>query len=98
MTGWDLTLPDLIGFVGVAFLVGAYGAQQLGRLSGESPWYSALNGVAAVLLIVSLVYKPNPASMTIEVFWLAISGYGFVRAMRTRRAARAASRPSRTRD
>ena len=90
MTGWTLTIPDAIGFLGVAFLVGAYGAQQAGKLSGESPWYSALNGVAALLLVVSLIYKPNPASMTIEVFWFAISAYGFWRAVKTRRARRAA--------
>ena len=46
--------------------------------------FRSLNGIAALLLVVSLIYKPNPASMTIEVFWFAISAYGFVRAVMRR--------------
>ena len=76
-----LTLPDLVGYAGVALLIGAYAALQAGRLDQANPWYSGLNAVAAVLLLVSLSYKPNPASIVIEVFWLAISLYGLWRSV-----------------
>ena len=84
-----LTLPDLVGYAGVALLIGAYGWLQTGRLDQANPWYSGLNALAAVLLLVSLIYKPNPASIVIEVFWLAISLYGLWRSLRGR-----SSRPS----
>ena len=84
-----LTWPDLIGYLGVAMLVGAYGWLQTGRLDQGDPWYSGLNALAAVLLLVSLIYKPNPASIVIEVFWLAISLYGLWRSLTGR-----SSRPS----
>lgn len=84
-----LTLPDLVGYAGVALLIGAYAALQSGRLRQENPWYSGLNAGAAVLLLVSLAYKPNPASIVIEIFWLAISAYGFWRSVRSRRESRA---------
>ena len=85
-----LTFPDLVGYVGVAMLIGAYGWLQTGRLDQANPWYSGLNAAAAVLLLVSLAYKPNPASIVIEVFWLAISLYGLWRSL-TGRSARPSS-------
>lgn len=80
--GWH----DLIGFVGVVFLLGAYGALQLGRMSADAPLYSILNGVAAVLILFSLFFTFNAASFVIELFWLAISMAGLWRALRKRRA------------
>lgn len=84
-----MTAPDAVGFVGVAVLIGAYAALQLGRLPAENPWYSGLNAVAALLITVSLIYSFNAASFVIEVFWFAISAYGLWRALRLRRARRA---------
>ncbi len=84
-----LSLSDLVGFIGVGMLIGAYAALQLGRLPADNPWYSALNAAAAVLIFISLLYKPNPPSMVIEIFWFAISVYGLVKSLRARRASKA---------
>ena len=87
-----MTGPDLIGYIGVALLIGAYAALQAGRLDQANPAYSVLNALAAVLLLVSLAYTPNRASIAIEVFWLAISLYGLWRSLRGRSARPSADR------
>lgn len=85
MTSWQLGGPDLVGFAGVAVLLGTYGSLQLGLLKAEAPAYSAANALAAVLIGFSLLYSFNAASMVIEIFWFAISIVGLVRALRRRR-------------
>ena len=86
MSGWTLGVPDLVGFVGVALLIATYGAQQTGRLTADDPAYSVLNGLAAVLITVSLFKDFNAVTLVIEIFWFAISAYGFVRALRLKRS------------
>ncbi|MBB4657690.1 CBU_0592 family membrane protein [Parvularcula dongshanensis] len=88
MTSWSPTLPDLVGFFGVALLIGAYAALQIGRLRQENPWYSGLNALAAALITVSLIFSFNAASFVIEVFWFAISLYGLWRSLKARRLRR----------
>lgn len=76
-----LTIPDLLGYVGVAIIVVTYGLSQLSRMDVTRPLYPGLNGIGAVLILISLYFRPNPPSVVIEVFWLAISVTGFVRAL-----------------
>jgi hypothetical protein len=79
-----LTLPDLAGYVGVGFVVVTYFLSQLGRMEVKRPLYPALNGVGAVMILWSLHHRPNPPSIVIEFFWLAISLIGFIRAIRAK--------------
>lgn len=79
MSAWTPAFPDVIGFLGVAMLIGAYAALQFGKLDAENPWYSALNALAAVLIGISLIYSFNAASFVIEIFWFTISAYGLWR-------------------
>jgi hypothetical protein len=81
-----LSAPDLVGFVGVACVVITYLLSQIGRMDATRPLYPAINGVGALLILTSLWFRPNPASLAIEFFWLAISIVGFARAMAKRRA------------
>ena len=71
-----LSIPDLIGFVGVALLIGTYALLQLDRIDPKGFWYSFNNMMVAILVTVSLVYTPNLASIVIEFFWFIISVYG----------------------
>ena len=71
-----ITIPDLIGFSGVALLIITYGLLQLERIDPKGFWYSFNNLVVAILVTVSLVYTPNLASLVIEFFWFIISAYG----------------------
>ena len=71
-----ITIPDLIGFIGVALLIVTYAMLQLDKIDPKGFWYSFNNLIVAILVTVSLVYTMNIASMVIEVFWFIISLYG----------------------
>lgn len=71
-----ITIPDLIGFSGVALLIVTYALLQLDRIDPKGFWYSFNNLIVAILVTVSLIYTMNIASMVIEVFWFIISAYG----------------------
>jgi len=73
-----ITLPDLIGFSGVALLIVTYALLQLERIDPKGFWYSFNNLIVAILVTVSLVYTPNLASLVIEFFWFIISVFGLV--------------------
>lgn len=79
-----LTVSDIVGLVGVTFVVGTYFLSQIGRMDVRRPLYPALNGVGAVFILFSLTHTFNAASFVIESFWLLISIVGFVRALRLR--------------
>ena len=64
-----VTLPDIIGLLGVALLIGTYALLQFDRIDPKGFWYSFNNMVVAILVTVSLLYSRNLASMVIEVFW-----------------------------
>ena len=73
-----ITIPDLIGFSGVALLIVTYALLQLDKIDPKGFWYSFNNLLVAILVTVSLIYTPNLASIVIEVFWFLISLYGVV--------------------
>ena len=79
-----ITIPDLIGFTGVALLIVTYAMLQLDKIDPKGFWYSFNNFVVAILVTVSLVYTPNLASLVIEFFWFIISVYGMVMYYRRR--------------
>ncbi len=76
------SLPDLVGLLGVAFVLAAYYALQTERVRAEDWRFSATNAAGAVLIMVSLYFTFNLASFVIEVCWLAISLYGLWKAWR----------------
>jgi len=71
-----ISIPDIIGFVGVALLISTYALLQLERIDPKGFWYSFNNMMVAILVTVSLFYTPNLASLVIEFFWFIISVYG----------------------
>ena len=60
-----ITIPDLIGFSGVALLIITYAMLQLDKIDPKGFWYSFNNLIVAILVTVSLVYTMNIASMVI---------------------------------
>jgi len=78
--GWH----DVVGLAGVVILLGTFFALQIDRIDSQSLAYSLLNGVSAVLILVSLLYTFNWASFIIEIFWIGISLIGIVRWLRRR--------------
>lgn len=73
---------DIIGTIGVAIIIVAYFLLQTGRLRSDQLAYSLMNGVGAVLILISLYYDFNFPSLVVEFFWLLISLYGIVRYLR----------------
>lgn len=80
-----MSVPDLIGLIGVALILIAYWGVQTDRLPAADWRFSAVNGLGALLIMVSLYFTFNLASFVIEVFWLIISGYGLIKAWRNRK-------------
>lgn len=79
------TWTDFVGNIGVAIIIGCYLGIQLDRMDAKSQLYSALNAIAAVLIIISLCYTFNLSSFIIEIFWLLISLLGLYRGRSGRR-------------
>lgn len=75
-----MTLPDFIGYIGVALILIAYGLLQLDRISPKSALYSAINGLGAAGILVSLYFDPNLPALLIETAWLLISLFGLYQA------------------
>jgi len=73
-----VTIPDIIGLIGVALLISTYALLQFDKIDPKGFWYSFNNMVVAILVTVSLLYSWNLASMVIEVFWFSLSVYGVV--------------------
>ena len=78
-------LSDGIGLIGVGFVVATYFLSQIGRMDPQRPLYPALNAIGAALILISLYFTFNLASVVIEVIWLAISIVGLVRSLGSRR-------------
>lgn len=73
---------EIVGFLGVSCIVGSYLALQLGRLRAEALRYSLFNAFGAALVLASLAVEFNAAAALVEGFWLVISLFGVVRALR----------------
>ena len=83
---------ELVGMIGVVFVLLAYFGLQSGKLRGDGILFQVANILGAGGIAVSLVYDFNLSAMVIELCWIAISIYGLVRGIRTRAAAKAAAR------
>ena len=77
---------DLVGNLGVLCILGTYLALQLQRMDPQGYAYSIINGMGAVLIMVSLYFDFNLSSFVIEVFWLLISILGIIRRLLGRTA------------
>jgi len=73
---------DVLGNLGVVMILGTYLALQMERLDARAPLYSILNGVGAGLITLSLCFDFNLSAFVVEVAWVVVSLYGFVRAVR----------------
>ncbi|HZH26128.1 MAG TPA: hypothetical protein VEY95_03000 [Azospirillaceae bacterium] len=85
----DLDLGStLLGYFGAGLIVIGYLLNQKGWIRSEDWRYPALNLLGSVLVMISLLFHPNPPSMLIEVFWALISIYGIWKNVRGAREAR----------
>ncbi len=78
----QLNLPMLIGLIGAAVLIVAYLLNQAELLASTDWRFPFCNFLSSGLIAVSLCFAFNLPALIIEVFWMAISIYGMLRARR----------------
>ena len=64
---------DALGIVGSLMICSAYFAVSTGRMRGETLSFQFLNAGGAILLLISLYFRPNPGAILIEALWLVIA-------------------------
>ncbi len=81
----DFTFLDFVGVVGSLIICAAYLAVSLKRADPEGILFQATNASGAIMLLISLYFRPNAGAILIEVLWLAIAGFAIGRALLRRR-------------
>lgn len=77
---WLAGQYNIIGMIGVALILGAYFLLQIDRLQQDSILFSLMNTIGSFLVLVSLCFAWNLPSGIIEIAWLVISIFGFIKA------------------
>ncbi len=77
-------IVDVIGVSGVIIVVATYMLLQIDKIDAKGFWYSFLNAIGSVMILYSLTYNWNLASIIIEFFWIAISLFGLWKWNKTR--------------
>lgn len=72
------SLYDLLGNIGVFFIIISYLLLQLNKIKSSDVRYSLMNLVGAALVIISLIENFNMSALVIEVFWVGISVIGII--------------------
>lgn len=75
---------QLIGFLGMVFVVVAYFLLQTERQEITSWTYQVLNLIGAILLLISLFVHFNLGSFIIEIFWIIITLYGMYKNLKVK--------------
>ena len=75
---------DILGNLGVAFIVGTYILLQMERMSSAGFTYSTLNALGAFFVIVSLMHNFNLSGIIVQSFWMGISVIGIIRQWKLR--------------
>ncbi|GGM58756.1 hypothetical protein GCM10010106_00610 [Thermopolyspora flexuosa] len=85
-------LVDVVGWVGAALLLAAYGLTSTGRIPGDGVVFQVLNLLGAVFLTVNTAYHHAWPSAMLNVAWIGIGIAALARRRaRARRAARSAA-------
>ncbi|MGD8326565.1 MAG: hypothetical protein PVF65_06590 [Sphingomonadales bacterium] len=89
MLDFENGLSDIIGLIGVAFILVTYAALQLEKLNPKALPYSVLNAIGSALIVLSLLKDFNLAAFAIEASWFLISlfGIGYIILKRVRAGA-----------
>ena len=77
---------DILGTIGVGFIVVMYVMLQTERIDPRRMAFSIFNAVGSILILISLAYEFNFSAVLIEGVWLIVSVYGLWRAWRKHHA------------
>ncbi|MGI9474261.1 MAG: CBU_0592 family membrane protein [Rubripirellula sp.] len=70
---------DIVGFIGIAMVVGTYLLLQTGRMRSDELRYPLLNGIGAACVLYSIFFAFNLSAFLVEAFWALISSIGVIR-------------------
>lgn len=73
------SMYDLLGNIGVFFIIISYLLLQLNKIKSSDLRYSLMNLIGASLVIISLIENFNMSALVIEVFWVGISVIGIIK-------------------
>ncbi len=68
-------LVDVLGWLGAACVLTAYGLVSAGRVHGRSPSYQIPNAIGSVLLTINTYFYHAYPSSFVNVLWLGIALY-----------------------
>lgn len=71
---------DTVGLIGVGCILTAYYLLNANRIDSKKLTYQLLNFVGAWLILFSLFFHWNTASVVIEIAWISISTMGIHKA------------------
>jgi len=74
-----MTVPDLVGLVGVLLILSAYALGQAGRLRIEAAPALLMNLGGAALVMISLLFKFNLSAFLMEAAWALVALFGLVK-------------------
>ena len=74
-----LDWPNLVGIIGVIIILMAYLRLQSGYMKFNGVDFLLINIIGSVMILFSLMFHWNLASVVIEAAWLLISFYGLVK-------------------
>jgi hypothetical protein len=75
------SFSDAIGIIGVSFVLTAFFLLNTNKLTALMLRYQLLNFFGSWMILFSLLYHWNLASVLIEIAWISISMIGIVRAL-----------------
>jgi hypothetical protein len=70
---------DFGGNIGVGLMVLGYLLLQAEKIRSSDLMYSLMNGIGALLVVISLLYRFNLSAFLVEGFWFLISVYGLIK-------------------
>jgi hypothetical protein len=79
---------DFAGNIGVVLMVLGYLLLQAEKVRSSDLSYSLMNGVGALLVVISLLYRFNLSAFLFESFWFLVSVYGLIKFFGRQRAAK----------
>ncbi len=80
-----IEIHEIVGTVGVSLILLCYFLIQTGKMSAENLPYSVINMTGALMILYSLYFEFNFASVLIESFWVLISLIGVTRFLSNRK-------------
>jgi hypothetical protein len=73
------TLSDIVGIMGVCLVLVAYYHLSVGNWDAKKMRFQLMNFTGAWLILFSLCFHWNTASVTIEIAWILVSIVGICR-------------------